>query len=59
MHSTEVLKCFKFPPLNLVLWACPDEFENADEFLATVSDGVVHCVIKVVIQSIFGFNTAT
>ena len=39
----EVLKCLKFLPLNLVPWAC------ADEFLATVT--VVHVVYKVVTWS--------
>ena len=42
-HSMEVLKCLKFLPLNLVPWAC------ADEFLATVT--VVHVVYKVVTWS--------
>ena len=37
-RPVEVLKCLKFPPLNLVQWTC------TDEFLATITEGVVHIV---------------
>ena len=46
-HSTEVIKCCKFLPLNLELWAC------ADKYLATVTEGVAHGVYKVVTRSSF------
>ena len=49
-HSTEVLKCLKFPPLNLVPWACT---VCAEEFLAVVTEGVVHSVYKVVTRPSF------
>ena len=42
--ATEILKCLKFPHLNLVLGACAD----------TVTEGVVHSVYKVVTWSCFG-----
>ena len=54
--SYEVLKCLKFPPLNFVPWTCADNSEHAhcaDEFLATVAEGVVHSVYKVVTRSSF------
>ena len=44
----KVLKYLKFPTLNLLLWAC------ADEFLAMVTEGVVHGVYKVVTWSSYG-----
>ena len=50
-HSTGVLKCLKFLPLNVGMYrrmrAC------TDEFLAMVIEGVVHSVYKVVTQSSF------
>ena len=52
--SAEILKCLKFPPLNLVLWACIDNFAHAHEFITIVTEDVVHGVHKVVIQSSFG-----
>ena len=52
MRPTEILKCLKFPPLNLV-----DMHRRirvfADEFLATVTEGLVHGVYKVVTRSSF------
>ena len=48
MHSTKVLKCLKLLLLNSEPCAC------ADEFLATVTEGVVQGVYKVMTWSSFG-----
>ena len=49
--STEVLKCLKFPPLiNLTMSGIDDFFF----FFATVTEGVVHIVYKLVTGSSFG-----
>ena len=46
-------KMSKTSALNFVLCACADESEH-DEFLATVTEGLVYCVYKVVSWSSFG-----
>ena len=48
VHSMEVLKGLKFPPLNSEPQAC------ADEFLMMVTEDVFHVVHKVVTRPSFG-----
>ena len=52
----EVSKCLKFPPLNLVVWACADECEyvQMNFLLHRVTEGVSYGVYKVVTLLSFG-----
>ena len=55
-----ILKCLKFPPLISEPWVCAEESKSEhaqDRFLATVAEGVVHGVYKIVTQ--FWCNTTT
>ena len=60
LPCTSYRSCSKFPPLNFVPRACRRRMRAcADEFLATVTEGVVHGVCKDVTQVVFQCNTAT
>ena len=53
MHPMEVLKCLKFLPLILKLWAWQTNEACTDEYLPMVTEGAVSGVYKVVTQLSF------